>query len=194
MPHTFRSLFIVISLALVSTTFALAQTPAPVDLPATIPVPNMDTAILTKEPAEGWQVAQSASSPGHKIIVVTIDKPDRRQSCRIQSFTDEKIVCSRAFGDSRTYLKQQIAALILPGDGGLATGLFIGFNAGLGASIWASVALAAACPVCAAGTALAALVFFELAGLTAFTGGEPDHLAYLAPDQKLGAKFNSIMP
>jgi hypothetical protein len=179
----------VIALALVFATVALAQSPHPADLPAAIPIPNVEMTALPTTPTEGWQVAQSAISSGGKILVVTVDKPNRKRSCRIQSFTDEKIICSRAFGDSRTYLKQQIAALILPGGALSPTELFIGFNAGLGASIWASVVLAAACPVCAAGTALAALVFFDLAGLTAFTGGEPERLVYRTPGQELSLKY-----
>jgi hypothetical protein len=195
MPQrTIRSLSILIALVLASATTALAQSPAPVDLPPAItPVRNMEMTTLATAPAEGWEVARSASPSGGRILVVTVDKPNRRQSCRVQSFTDEKVVCSRGFGDSRTYLKQQVAALILPGDEALTTGLFVGFNAGLGASIWATVALAAACPLCAAGTAVAAFVFFDLAGLTAFTGGEPDRIAYLAPGQKLSPKFNSVL-
>lgn len=184
MPPTLRSFSVVLALTLVSATVALAQTPAPVDLPAAIPVERTELTIPVKSPADSWQVAQSDSPARSRILVVTIDKPNHTQSCRVQSITDEKIVCSNAFGASRTYLKQQVAALILPGDEALTAWLFAGFNVGLGASIWGSVVLAAACPVCAAGTALAALVFFELAGVTAFTGGEPDTLVYLAPGQK----------
>jgi hypothetical protein len=190
MPQrTIRSFSIVIALALGFATVTLAQTPASVELPAAISVPNMDTAILTKSPAEGWEIARSASSSAGRILVVTVDRPNRKQSCRVQSFTDEKIVCSRAFGDSRTYLKQQIAALLLPGDAFSPTELFIGFNAGLGASIWATVVLVATCPVCAAGTAFAALVFFELAGLTAFTDDQPERLVYRAPGLKPSLKY-----
>jgi hypothetical protein len=190
MPQRFlRNLAIVIALNLVFATVTLAQSPHPVDLPAAIPVQNVEMTVLAETSAEGWQVAQSVTSSGGKIFVVSFDKPNRRQSCRVQSFTDEKIVCSRPFGGSRIYLKEQVAALILPGDQALTTGLFVGFNAGLGASIWASVVLAAACPVCAAGTALAALVFFDLAGLTAFTGGEPERLVYRTPGQELSLKY-----
>ena len=166
--------------------------PAPVNLPAAIPVGGTPTTILVKEPAQSWQVAQSAATSEHKILVVTLDQPNRKQSCRVQSFTDEKIVCSRPFGNSRTYLKKQIAALILPGDTFTPLELFIAFNAGLGASIWGTVALVATCPVCAAGTALAAFVFFQLAGLTAFSDDQPDFLLYLAPGQELSKKFGYV--
>jgi hypothetical protein len=175
-----RNILIVIVLACLSAIVGLAESATPDE-------------ILAKTPTESWQVARSTSSSRDKILVVTVDKPSRKQSCRVQSFTDEKIVCSRAFGGSRTYLKQQVAALILPGDGALAAELFVGFNAGLGASIWATVVLAAACPICAAGTALAAFVFFDLAGLTAFTGGEPDTLVYLAPGQKRITLHGSVL-
>lgn len=190
MPQrTIRSFSIVIALACLFATVTRAQSPHPIDLPAAIPAPHPDMTIHTATPAEGWDVARSASSSAGRILVITTDKPNRKQSCRVQSFTDEKIVCSRAFGDSRTYLKQQIAALILPGDAFSPTELFIGFNAGLGASIWATVVLVATCPVCAAATAFAALVFFELAGLTAFTDDQPERLLYRAPGLKPNLKY-----
>jgi len=193
MPQpTIRIFFIVIALALVSATVALAQSPAPVDLPAAVPATDLNTAILAKTPTESWQVARSTSSSRGKILVVTLDQPKRRQSCHVQSFTDEKIVCSRAFGGSRTYLKQQVAALILPGDGALTVELFAGLNAGLGASIWGTVVLVAACPACAAATAFAALVCFAFAGAVAYSDNQPERVAYIAPGEKWTARFGSV--
>lgn len=86
-------------------------------------------------------------------------------------------------GRTRTYLPDQIAAMILPGDRVLTIGMLTGFNAGLGASIWGTVILAAACPLCAAGTAAAALLFFGGIGAVLYAGDEPERLVYLAPGQ-----------
>ena len=70
--------------------------------------------------------------------------------------------------------------------------MFLGFNAGLGAAIWGTVVLAAACPACAVGTGIAALFFFSAAGVTAYADGQPDRLLYLAPGQTLSGKLGFV--
>ena len=89
-----------------------------------------------------------------------MDQPHRKQSCRVEAYTPDKLVCSRILGGERTYTTPEVLALILPGDDGLRVPMFLGFDAGLGASIWATAVLAAACPACAAATGVAALFFF----------------------------------
>ena len=144
-------------------------------------------------PADDWQEALTTIASDHKVAVVTVDQPDRKQKCHIQSFTADKLVCSRAIGAPRTFSAQQVVAIILPGVHGRTLAFFLGFNGGLGASIWGTVVLAAACPACAVGTGIAALVFFELAGLTAFTGeDQPDKLLYLAPNHELSLKLGYV--
>lgn len=204
------------ALALVSAIIAFAQgaTPAatPAEGPAVTPGATASE-VQAARPAEaqtarevvdaprraenGWGVAQavlSSGSSGHKLLVVTLDRPNRRQSCRVQSFTDDKLVCSRAVGGARTYPRGQIAALILPGSDVPTRWVLVGLNGGLGTAIWATVVLAAACPACAAATAFAALVCFCFAGAVASTDDVPDRLLYLAPDRKQSHKLGYIEP
>jgi len=169
-----RSVFTLIAIVVVSTVMAYSQ-----GITYEIPINDHGS----------WQAAHLTGPTKGKLLVVTFDKPDRRQTCHIQSFTRDKLVCSRAFGGSRTYLAEQVIALILPGDEGLRLPLWIGFNGGLGASIWGTVVLAAACPVCAAGTAIAAVFFFAAAGVCAYADGVPDKVLYLAQGQELSTKI-----
>jgi hypothetical protein len=174
-----RSIFNLFGFALISTTFALAQATTSF----TAPVSNDN---------QSWESAQSLGSAKHKLIVITLDQPDRRQTCHVRSFTKEKLVCARGLGSSRAYLPQQIAAIILPGDEKSRLPLFLAFNGGLGAAIWGTVALAAACPVCAAATGVAALLFFATAGAVAYADDQPDRTIYLSPDRHLTSKLGSI--
>lgn len=182
MPQrTIRRILTLFALSLVSATIALAQRETTSEIPVVI--------------ASGaWQAAQSAGPSKGKLIVVTVSQPHRHQTCRIQSFASDKLVCSRAIGGSRTYLPQQVLALILPGDDDLRLRLVLGFNGGLGAAIWGTVVLAAACPACAAATGIAALFFFGAAGATLIGDDQPDHLIYLAPGQQLTGKLRFVRP
>jgi hypothetical protein len=175
-----RSILNLFVIALVSSTVALAQSST-----STIEIPVISA-------KNSWPVAQSAGSSKGKLFVVTIDQPDRRHTCRIQSFTVDKLVCSRAIGGPRTYLRQQVAALILPGDDGLRLRLVLGLNGGLGAAIWGTVVLAAACPVCAVATGIVALALFGTAGAVLYVDGQPDRLLYLAPGQQLFRKLGYV--
>ena len=139
-----------------------------------------------------WLVAQSASSVKEKLIVVTVDSPNRRQTCRIQSFTPDKLVCSRGIGGSHAYLRQQVAALVLPGDGTLKLKLVLGLNGGIGAAIWGTVVLAAACPACAVGTGVVAFLLFCAGGAILYGDDQPDRLLYLAPGQQLSQKLGFV--
>jgi hypothetical protein len=187
MPQrTVRRMLILFALVLFSTTIALAQASSSIQV-STIPAGNSYVS--------SWQVAQQVGSSKHKLIVVTLDQPQRRRSCHIQSFTKEKLVCSRGIGGSHAYLPQQVLALILPGfNEGLRIPMWLGFNAGLGTAIWGTVVLAAACPACAVGTGIAALICFAAAGALTYGDGQPDRLLYLAPGQELSGKLGSIQP
>jgi hypothetical protein len=173
-----RSVLTLIAIVVVTTTMACSQSSTSFEVPL--------------NDHSSWQAAHLTGPSKGKLLVVTVDRPDHKQTCHIQSFTPDKLVCSRALGGSRTYLAQEVIALILPGDEGLRLPLWIGFNGGLGASIWATVVLAAACPVCAAGTGIAALFFFSAAGVTAYADGQPDKLLYLAPGQELSEKIGYV--
>ncbi len=183
--RTIRSIVALFALALVGATFALAQSSNSAQV-ATVPTQSSN--------AGSWQVARQAGPSRGKLVVVTLDQPTRRQTCRIQSFTKDKLVCSGAIGGSRTYLPQQVLALILPGNNSLRTLWLLGFNGGLGAAIWGTVVLAAACPACAVGTGIAALFFLGEAGVTLFADGEPDRLLYLSPGEKLTGKLRFVQP
>ena len=176
-----RSILTYFVLALASATMVFAQSSTSSETSPEAPVITRNT----------WRAAQMIKSKG-KLFVVTIDQPDRKRACRIQSFTLDKLVCSRTVGGSRTYLPKQVVALILPGDDHLQLKLFLGFNAGLGAAIWGTVVLAATCPPCAVGTGIAALLFFDLAGLSAFADSESNRLLYLAPGQQLSKKLGFV--
>ena len=177
--RTIRCIFIVFAFALARATFAFGQQ----GTLARIPV---------DPPAYGWQVAQSAGSTTHKLFVVTFDQPHHRHSCHIQSFTDDKLVCSRLLGGPRTYLREQVAELILPGDGHTKLWMMLGFNGQMGAAIWGTVVLAAACPVCAAATGVAALFFFGAAGVILIADDTPDRLLYTAPGQEPSGKLGFV--
>ena len=176
-----RNVLMLSTLTIVSTISAFAQ----------LVISHEPSTILT---AETWQAAQSAAFSGRRLDVVTIDQPRRRQSCRIQSFTVDKLVCSRAVGGLRTYLLQQVIALILPGDHDLKLRLLFGLNSGSGAAIWGTIVLAAICPACAAATAVVAIVFLCAAGAVLMGDEQPDRLLYLAPGQQLSGRLRFIQP
>ncbi|MDE3201465.1 MAG: hypothetical protein KGN79_11155 [Acidobacteriota bacterium] len=139
-----------------------------------------------------WRIAQQVGATKSKLLVVTTDQPDRKQTCRVKSFSTEELVCKRAFGATRTYQPGQVLALILPGDGVAQRNFVLTFLAGSGGAIWASVVLAATCPVCAAGTAAAALVMFSFAGAVGMTDDRPDRLLYLMAGRELSPKLGYI--
>ena len=176
-----RRILTLLVLALVPATFAVAQSPTSPDAP-TISVSNT------------WQVAQSVGSFKRELIVITLDQPHRRQTCRIKSFTPEKLVCSRTIGSPRTLFPEQIVALILPGDSGLKLRLLLGLNGGLATAIWCTVVLAATCTACAVATGIAALLLFSAAGAVGIGDEQTDRLLYLTPGQQLTGKLRFIEP
>ena len=186
MPQrTLRRILGIFALALVYATVAVAQSSTPLE---TFNVP------ISNPPAsDNWQASLQTWSMSGKLTVVTLDQPNRRQSCHVQSYTQDQLVCSRAHGRSRMYLRQQVAALILPGYGGLQRWLLVVLHGASAAAIWGTVELAATCPACAAATAFAA--FGYLIG-AAFVRGEDesDRLLYLAPGQHLSRKFAYVKP
>ena len=155
---------------------------------------SSETLAIPISTSNSWQVAQSVGSSKGKLFVVTLDQPQRLQTCHIRSFTLDKLVCSRAIGGPRTYLEQQVLALIIPGDEGLKLPIVLGLNSGLGAAIWGTVVLAAACPACAVATGVVALFFFGAAGAILIADDQPDRLLYLAPGQELTGKLRSVQP
>ena len=203
--RTTRGIFTLVAIALISATMALPQSPTSTvtpAMPANSPrlAPSVGSSkgdmllILSKNSSHTWLDAQWIGASNHKLVVVTFDQPHRRQSCHVKSFTVDKLVCSRAVGGPRTYLPQQVLALIIPGDENLRLPLLLGFNGGLAAAIWGTVVLTATCPACAAATAFAAFFFFAAAGAELIGDGQPDRLLYLAPGQQLTGKLRSVQP
>ena len=139
-----------------------------------------------------WSNAQLHGASSRKLYVVTLDQPTRRQSCRVQSFKSDELVCARVIGGSRIYRLNQIAALILPGDDALRRRVLLGLTAGIGAAIWGTVVLAATCPACAVATGIAAFILFSAFGTIGFTDDIPDRLLYLAPGQELSSKLGYV--
>lgn len=174
-----------VNLALASAAIAFAQSPAPHEI-FTIP--------LRSSSISNWEVAQQVGSSNGKLFVVTLDQPERKQTCRIHAFTKEKLICYRALGSSRTYSPQQVLALILPGDGCLKLRLAIGLNAALGTAIWGTVVFVATCPGCAVAAGIAALVFFIAAAGILAADDQPDRLLYLAPEHQLTGKLRYVEP
>jgi hypothetical protein len=141
--------------------------------------------------SNSWQHAVQAGSSKGKLVVVTLDQPRRRQTCRMQSYTPDELVCFRGNRGSRTYLRQDVLALILPGSGGKL--LFVlGTSAELGVAIWGTVVLAATCPACAVATAFGTLVYVGAAWADFLSEYQPDRLLYLAPGQKLSRKLGYV--
>jgi hypothetical protein len=149
---------------------------------------------LSLNPRDTWEGAQLVWSSGseRRLVVVTADEPDRRKACRVQSFDANKLVCKRAFGGPRTYNLQQVVALILPGDFRARIPVWLGLNAGLGAAIWGTVVLTAACPACAVGTGIAALICFSFAGAIVYSDDQPDRLLYRAPEHQLSRRLGDV--
>lgn len=185
LEQSIRNILTLSALALISTASGLAQSSTAPE-PGTIPVAN--------NALDDWQAAQQAAPSKGKLFVVTLDQPNRRQTCRIKSFTKDKLVCSHAIGGSQTFLPPQVLALILPGDGGLRLPLWLGFNAGLGASIWGTVVLAAACPACAVGTVIAAIFFFGAAGAVVYGDNHPERVLYRGPRPRPNTQPHDIEP
>jgi len=174
--HIFTLFFVV---ALISANIASAQSSRAPD-------------ILTVSDSHTWHYAQVLGGSKRKLYVITIDQANRRHTCRVQSFTDDKLVCARAIGTPRTYRSNQIVAILLPGDDALRFRVLLGLKAGLGGAIWETVVLAATCPACAVGMGIAAFVFFAAAGAIGFTDDVPDRLLYLAPGQQLSRKLGYV--
>lgn len=176
--QTIRCNLALFALVVVSATIALAQSPTSPEVPA-------------PPASKTWQAAQLVGSSKSKLVVVTVDQPRRHQTCRIQSFTPDKLVCYRAIGGSRTYLPRQVIALILPGDADLKLRWVLGLNGGLAAAIWGTVVLAATCPACAVATGIAALLLFGAAGAVLIGDDQPDRLLYLAPGHQLTGRLRT---
>jgi hypothetical protein len=146
------------------------------------PVPASPT---TADPLQNWEYASLRARPKSKVLVITMAQPTRRSVCRINSIESDRLVCKDWFGKDRIYKPREVAALVVRGDGGLQTRLWIGFNAASGFAAWGTYVLAPICIPCAAATAFAAFAFLTFAGAVAYCDDQPDSLVYLAPNLQI---------
>lgn len=127
-----------------------------------------------------------------KLFVVTIAHPKQKQTCRIQSFKEDQLVCSRSRGRAPiVYRAQDVAALITPGEHTNVVAWFLGYvgvgaGAITGAVFLASVTIIGAVPVAIAGGFI--LLMAPLTGMFA-DDDCPDTVLYLAPGQQLQVKL-----
>jgi hypothetical protein len=182
--RTLRRLFTLAALTLLTATLALAQ-PIPSASGNTPAASSLvDSLDYNKPKFTSWN-SLAGIDPRGKLFVVTVAQPTQRHTCLVQSITVDRLACKGPFGSSRTYKPNDILALIVPGEYDLKIRLVLGLNAALGASIWGTVVLAAACPACAVGTGIAALFLFAAAGAILIGDDLPDCLLYLGPGQNL---------
>jgi hypothetical protein len=174
------------AIAFVTAIVAVAQSSTP------LKTFESQSPVSSASAGDNWQAALRVGSTKDKLVVVTVDKPNRGQSCHLLSFTPDQLVCSRPHSRRRTYRSQQVAALILPGNGGLKLWMALLGNGVMGAATWGTVVLAATCPVCAVLTGLDAASAFVGAWVVPFGIDQPDRLLYLAPGQHLSRKFRHV--
>jgi hypothetical protein len=181
--QTLRRILILATLALLSATLALAQSPALwSSWPPSAPRSNTFRGAIAIGPSHG------------KLYVVTIAHPKQEQTCRIQSFKQDQLVCLGNHGHTPVvYRAQDIAALITPGlhSGILATFLgFVGAGAGAitGAVFLASISMIGAVAVAAAGGFLLLFSTYLAMGADSY---DSDIVLYLAPSQTLQVKLRS---
>ena len=182
-----RRLLTLEALILLTPTILLAQSPPPA--PGPVPASSLvDSLHYNRAAFSSWD-ALAQINPGGRVIIVTLSQPTSRHACSLDTFTPTELVCKGPFGTKRAYQFSQIAALIVPGELNLKIRIVLALNAALGASIWGTVVLAAACPACAVATGIAALVFFGGAGAILIGDDVPDRLLYLSPGQTLHVKL-----
>ena len=178
-----RRILVILAFTLGSAGIALAQSAT-----------SLETVTIPIAASNSWQAALRAGSSKGKLSVVTLDQPNRRQSCRMQSYTPKELVCFRGSGGARTYLMQDVLALILPSNGRMKRAFVLGLNGVSAAAIWGTVVLATTCPACAVVTGIAAVWYLGLAGVTLICDNRPDHLLYVAPGQQLTGKLRFVRP
>ena len=178
--QTLRRLLTLATLTLLSATLALAQeTSQPGDHD------------FAKQSTDNWGDTVTVSTSGKKLFVLTMANPTHRHTCRLQSFAADKLVCKGSFHKARVYKPQDIAALTISDDKHFKVRdlpELVVFNALAGASTWGTIVLVPTCPLCAAATAFAAVVYLVLSNST-FPVDGPESLLYLAPGQTLQVKL-----
>ena len=183
--QTLRRLLTLATLMLLSATLALAQHRSVTSARPSAPT---FTAAWREPRYRDWSQLYPLHLGG-RLFVLTTQHPKARHTCHVRSFATDQLVCRDSLGVPHTYKSQDIATLIIPGEYELKLRMLAGFNAGLGAGIWATIVLAPVCPPCAAATALVALCAFSGAGAIMVGDDIEDAILYLAPGQTLQIKL-----
>jgi len=128
---------------------------------------------------------------GGQVLLVTLASPDKKQSCRVASFDEEKIECARHGGKTVAYQRSAIAALIAPAERSHWLYYFVGFLGGSGGAFWGSVVLAPVCIPCSVVLAVTGtlLLIVSPAFAMASDGDYPEHAIYLKEGETLQVKL-----
>ena len=183
-----------------------AQTPTPSEPappqtapPQAAPLPNegtQETVLVPrlKTPAEAGPPSSLSASlkreivPGRKLTIVTQDKPLLRQTCKVEQFDAEKLVCRGKSGPT-TYREQDLVAVIAANrEFGLPRPFrFIG-TLGIGGGALAGAALLSSIPIVGIPLAVVGgilLINATVEGLDSGGTGPRERLLYLNPGQRL---------
>ena len=73
-------------------------------LPSSTPAPVLDRA------NDAWKIMAHAVPP-KKLVVVTLSQPGVRHSCRVESISEDKLLCKQKFGHTIAYPSEEVAIL-----------------------------------------------------------------------------------
>jgi len=183
-----------------SSPFLFAQTtppgqsgpPAPertqTDAAQEVAVPKLKTPSEAGAPSTMSASLKRDIVPGRKLTIVTQDKPLLRQTCKVEQFDAEKIVCRGKSGPSTYSEKDLVAVIGADHEFGLPKPLKILTTLGLGGGALAGAALLASIPT--AGIPLAVVGAVLLIGsvfdsMDSDGTGPRERLLYLNPGQRL---------
>lgn len=134
------------------------------------------------KPVEVW----SGIHKGAQVHVVTAAEPTKRQDCHVQSFKPDELVCSRSFGRTVVFPKDQVVAVMTTRKNSLVTFLtnpptWFGAIAFTGAVFLGPISMLAAIPiiVVASGTLVGSALD------ASDRENEEPHLLYQAPGSTL---------
>jgi len=134
------------------------------------------------QPVEVW----SGIHKGARVRVVTVAEPTRRQDCHVLSFKPDELVCSRAFGRTQVFERDQVVAVMTTRKNSLVTFLinpptWLGAIAFTGAVFLGPVSMLAAVPIIVVSSiAMTGSAFDAME-----RENEEPHLLYQAPGSTL---------
>lgn len=145
------------------------------------------TAAAQTTSTDDWLLMQHMKS--RKIYIVTAADPAKRERCRIKAENEKSITCSRAFGHSMTYQRQDVEAVIASGAKVNASWwslVGVGIFGSIGYGLYALGGVGVGGLVAACAIALPASLAFLLFLAVAFYGADgelrqPDAVIYIKP-------------